>query len=110
MVSLLTAARRQPKMGGDKAVPNTRKETENLGDARGQFGLYLRHWLDRQADRAAAKARIAKAAGVSIQAVGKWEQGVSGPPMQSLHAIADVMGFANWASLATAAVRFYESQ
>ncbi len=90
-------------------VAADRKPTENTGDPRGQFGMFLRHWLDRRSDRSEAKKGIAKAAGVEPRAVGKWEEGVAGPPLQSLDAIAKEMGYANWATLAIAAVKHYES-
>jgi DNA-binding XRE family transcriptional regulator len=91
-------------------VAGNRKPTENMGDARGQFGAFLRHWLDQQQDRAAAKAEIAKAAKVKVRAVGKWEEGANAPNLQSLDAIARVMGYPNWGKLAMAAVRFNESR
>ncbi len=91
-------------------VAQHRKETENPKDPRGQFGSFLRHWLDRQADRKKAKARIAEAAGVTARAVGKWEEGVASPPLQSLDAVAKEMGFAHWGTLAMAAVRHSEQR
>ena len=88
-----------------QSVAPNRKETENVGDPRGQFGSFLRHWLDSQPDRTAAKERIANAAGVSTRAVGKWEEGVAGPPLQYLDDIAKAMGLKDWAKLAAAAVK-----
>jgi transcriptional regulator with XRE-family HTH domain len=80
-----------------------------MGDPRGQFGSFLRNWLDRQSDRGDAKRRIAKAAGVTERAVGKWEEGLNSPPLQSLDPIARTMGYSNWGKLAMAAVRYCES-
>jgi hypothetical protein len=93
-----------------RPVPQHRKRTENMGDPRGQFGSFLRNWLDRQSDRTEAKRRVAAAAGVSERAVGTWELGTNGPPLQSLDSIARAMGYADWAKLALAAVRFCESR
>ena len=86
-----------------------RTPTKNTDDPRGQFGMFLRHWLDRQSDRSKAKARLAEAAKVTPRAVGKWEEGAAAPPMQSLPAIAKVMGFADWGRLCMAAVRYFKS-
>lgn len=106
----MQAVATQDRCRESRTMPASRKRTENMGDPRGQFGSFLRNWLDRQADRGEAKRRIAEAAGVAEKAVAMWERGSNAPPLQSLDSIAKAMGYSNWAKLAVAAVRFCDGQ
>lgn len=96
------------KMGGSKTgaamAAKPRSEPKNQDDPRGQFGAFLRDWIDRK--HGGDEARLAEILDVSDRTVRKWIEGANGPAFSDLDRIAKAMGYSDWAAMATAAVRF----
>lgn len=95
-----------PQSPGMAAKP--RAQTKNTDDPRGQFGAFLRDWIDRKHD--GDESRLAAALGISDRAVRKWCEGANAPPLADLDRIAKAMGYSDWGALASAAVRFVKKQ
>ena len=93
------------KIGGSMAA-KPRNETKNLTDPRGQFGTFLRWWLDRQPTDAKP---LHKRIGVSERTIRKWCEGANAPALQDLDRIAVAMDFENWAVLAARVIRHCRS-
>jgi transcriptional regulator with XRE-family HTH domain len=96
-----TIAARRPRRdgtGADVSAAKPRSETKNLSDPRGQFGAYLRDWLDRnhKGDEDAIAAKL----GVSSRTIRKWCEGSNGPAFADLDRVAIALGFVSWAEVA----------
>lgn len=88
---------------GRSMAARPRNKVENTSDPRGQFGAFLRHWIDTNHD--GDPKRLADALGVSVRAVQTWMKGQAGPTFADLGRIASELGFADWSKLAAAVVR-----
>lgn len=86
---------------GDVGKPRTK--VVDPSTPKGQFGIYVRHWIDKH--HGGDVERIAKAVGVSERAVTKWCEGESAPDLEKLALLADAMGFSHWSALGAAAQR-----
>ena len=94
------------KMKPSKKGPNVnrpRNEVENLDDPRGQFGVFLRAWIDKNHDGTPTK--LAGALKLKVRTIQTWAKGQSGPAFADLNRVALAMGFADWSKLAVAIVR-----
>lgn len=80
-----------------------RSKPRDLTDPRGQLGAYVEAWIAKH--HGGDRQRLADALGVSLRTVGKWCEGEHAPDLDTLDQLAKAMGHANWAKLATAAVR-----
>ena len=95
------------KPSGDMA-PKARGEVKNQGTPAGDFGEFLRKRVPKQFKRSAdtnadearerfiAAMKQAGAGDVGVQAVRKWEQGASSPPLKDLGAVAKALGYRDW--------------
>lgn len=81
-----------------------RSQTKNTDDPRGQFGAFLRDWIDRK--HGGDEDRLAQLLHVSSRTVRKWAEGSNGPAFSDLNRIALAMGYSDWAAMAAAAIRY----
>lgn len=88
---------------GHDMAAKPRSQTKNTDDPRGQFGAFLRDWIDRKHD--GDESRLAAMLDVSDRAVRKWCEGANAPPLADLDRIAKAMGYTDWGAMASAAVR-----
>jgi hypothetical protein len=82
-----------------------RNETKNQDDPRGQFGAFLRDWIDAKHD--GDEKRLATMLDMSDRAVRLWMAGDTGPAFSDLGRVAKALGYADWAALAAAVVRHH---
>jgi transcriptional regulator with XRE-family HTH domain len=87
-----------PRMG------KARGQVKNTGDPRGQFGAFLRDWIDRK--HGGDESRLAATMGVSDRAVRRWMSGDNAPPLSDLDRLAAALGYDDWSKLAVAVVKF----
>jgi len=80
-----------------------RNEVENTGDPRGQFGLFLRAWIDKH--HGGDPEPLAGKLGVSTRTIQTWAKGQAGPVFADLNEVAEALGFSDWSKLAAAVVR-----
>jgi len=90
--------RRHP--GAADVAARERKPARNRTDPRGQFGEFLRAWLDQH--HGGDETVLSDALGVSDRTIRKWCEGTHGPGFHDLERIAVAMGFADWTDLAIA--------
>lgn len=86
-------------------APRSRSDTKNSDDPRGQFGEFLRHWVDTKAG--GQYGDLAENLGVSPRAVGKWMEGAAGPSFGDLDRVAVALGYDDWVDLAIAVRKFH---
>jgi hypothetical protein len=91
------------KMAGSMAA-KPRSETKNADDPRGQFGKFLRWWIDRH--HGGDLGPLAQSLDVSERTIGKWAEGAHSPALQDFDRVAKALGMADWGELARAVVRF----
>lgn len=80
-----------------------RSEPKNPDDPRGQFGPFLREWIERH--HGGDEKRLADSLGMTDRAIRKWMLGDSGPAFSDLETVAQLLGFADWADMARAIVK-----
>lgn len=95
--------KRQSAAKGEPVAAKPRGETKNTDDPRGQFGAFLRDWIDRHDD--GDESKLADKLKVSDRTIRKWCEGANAPPLGDLQRIAEKMGFADWSKLAAAIVK-----
>ena len=100
----LTVARMAASTPGAAVAAKPRTETKNASDPRGQFGAFLRHWIDKHLG--GDEKRLADKLDLSDRTIRKWIEGANGPAFQDLDRIALAMGYSDWGALASAAVRY----
>lgn len=88
-----------------RSVARPRNEVQNPDDPRGQFGSFLRAFIDK--NHGGDESRISKALDVSERTVRKWCEGAHGPAFQDLDRIAIALGFESWVDMALAVRRFH---
>lgn len=93
-------------VGANRMSARPRGDTVNADDPRGQFGSFLRHWVDTK--QGGDEKPLAKELGKSDRTIRAWITGHHGPAFEDLDRIAKAMGYANWAKLAAAVVRYAE--
>ena len=85
---------------GKAVAARPQHDVENTDDPRGQFGLFLRAWLETHSAK-----DLAEELGVSIRTLQTWGKGQAGPAFQDLDRIAAALGYSDWSKLAAAIVR-----
>lgn len=101
----LKGSKRAPRANGSQQLSaKPRSEAKHSDDPRGQFGAYLRDWLDNR--HGGDETQLAKDLNVSDRTIRKWCEGSHGPAFGKLDEVAKAMGFADWSKLAAAVVKF----
>lgn len=82
----------------------TRGRIKNQGDPRGQFGAFLRDWIDRK--HGGSPKPLAESLGVAVRTVQHWAGGAGGPAFEDLDRVAVALGMSDFAALALALRKF----
>ena len=80
-----------------------RSKPKHPNDPRGQFGAFLRDWIDRHED---GERIVAEKLKMSRRAIRTWVVGNAGPTFKDLDSVAKALGFSDYAAMFAAVKAF----